>query len=326
MLSQAQLQRFKRDGFLAIEGLLSDEDLEPITEEYDDLLDAHLRRLVAEGLLPTSPRGGFSERFSAALAADPDLHRYFNISLPLINGAVDASTYVMHAGSAVFDLLRQPKILDVVESVIGPEIMSNPVQQMRIKPAESAVGDDALLMHSNVGVATWHQDIVALLPESDDTPILTVWIALTDASLENGCLVSLKGSHRFGAQVHCENAELASEPTVPPHLLKDMREIALPVKRGGVVLFDKHNVHRSLPNRSESLRWSMDIRYNPIGMATGRPAFPGFVARSRNDPASVLDSAATWQRLWNDARDNILAGRHGGRLFSDRRFHDEAVC
>ena len=37
-------------------------------------------------------------------------------------------SYVMHSGPAVFDLLRHPAILDVVESVIGPEIASNPVQ------------------------------------------------------------------------------------------------------------------------------------------------------------------------------------------------------
>lgn len=58
-------------------------------------------------------------------------------------------------------------------------------------------------------------------------------------------------------------------------------------------------------NHSDNIRWSFDLRYNPIGQATGRSAFPGFVARSRENPQSELHDAATWRQLWVDARHKL---------------------
>ena len=69
----------------------------------------------------------------------------------MINGPVEPESYAMHCGPAVFDLLRHPAILDVVESVIGPEIASNPVQQMRMKPSQDMVADESL----RVCTPTW---------------------------------------------------------------------------------------------------------------------------------------------------------------------------
>ncbi len=44
------------------------------------------------------------------------------------------------------------------------------------------------------------------------------------------------------------------------------------------------------------------LRYSPVGQPTGRPWFPGFVARSRSDPVSVLNDPAAWAQSWIDAR------------------------
>ncbi|MDE0492503.1 MAG: phytanoyl-CoA dioxygenase family protein [Acidimicrobiaceae bacterium] len=325
-LSAEQLDQFERDGFLAIESLLSDDDLAPLYAEYEQVLESQVDRLVAWGALAERPGGGFGDRYAAVLAVDPGSHRWFNISLPLINGPVDPESYVMHCSPAVFDLLRHPAILDVVESVIGPEIASNPVQQMRMKPSQDTVAHESLRVHSNIGMTTWHQDIVALLPDADDTRIVTVWVALTDAFVDNGCLVSIPGSHRLGPQVHCANEELASEPYVPPAVLEGLEERPLPVRRGGVVLFDKLNAHRSLPNCSGAMRWSMDLRYNPIGQGTGRPAFPAFVARSTQQPESELRDFETWKAMWEDAREEIVGGEYPDRIFEDTRWNDPAVC
>ena len=60
--------------------------------------------------------------------------------------------------------------------------------------------------------------------------------------------------------------------------------------------------HGSLENKSDAFRWSFDLRYNPIGQATGRPHFPGFIAQSRQNPQSELDDHREWARLWQEAR------------------------
>ncbi|MCP4997715.1 MAG: phytanoyl-CoA dioxygenase family protein [Hyphomicrobiales bacterium] len=325
-LNATQRASFEENGFLAIEELLDDADLAPLEAEYEALLGRIAADLYAQGEIPAVHDDlPFGLRFCRVLADYPDLHRHFNISLPLINGPVDPQTYHMHAGPAVFNVLRNDRILDLVEQFVGPEIHANPVQQMRMKPPEGQLsGSNA--QHSNVGATTWHQDIVALLPEADDTQQITVWVAVTEATVENGCLIYVPGSHREGPKVHCSNLALASEPQVPGRLMEDREAVPLPVKRGGVVLFHKMNVHRALPNRSNDLRWSIDLRYHPTGQATGRPAFPGFVARSRAEPSSELRDPAIWAQRWDEARQAIIGGEYRGRIFEDRRWNDVTVC
>ena len=63
--------------------------------------------------------------------------------------------------------------------------------------------------------------------------------------------------------------------------------------------------HGSLPNRGNRIRWSMDLRYNPIGQHTGRAAFPGFVARSREHPEMELRDAEVWAQEWRDTRERL---------------------
>ena len=59
----------------------------------------------------------------------------------------------MFASPGVFRLMRHPRILDVVECLIGPEIYSGPVQQMRMKPPERSLSGE-LKDHSNVSATT----------------------------------------------------------------------------------------------------------------------------------------------------------------------------
>ncbi|MCY3768002.1 MAG: phytanoyl-CoA dioxygenase family protein [Gammaproteobacteria bacterium] len=316
MLTNEQLERFDQDGFLVIEDVVRDEDLFPLEQEYNDLLDGLSRKLYKEGRIPSAYPGlPFGERFARVVSHYPDSIDCFNISLPLVNGKVDASSYHAHTGPAVFGLLRNRRILDIVECVIGPEIASSPVQQMRLKPPQRKLSGSNLA-HSGVGLTTWHQDTVAVLPEAEDTNQLTVWIAVTDASEENGCLVSIPGSHREGAHRHVPG-RIPREPTIPASVINNRKGVALPVQRGGVIIFHKQNIHSSLPNLSDQLRWSVDIRYHPVGQPSGRPAFPGFVARSPSDPKSELKDPLRWARMWENSRQRIIRGEYRGPIFTD---------
>ncbi len=74
-LSADQLDEFDRNGFLAIDSPLTDEDLAPVYEEYERILDGLVDRLLADGTLSERPAGGLGNRYSAVLAADPLSHR-----------------------------------------------------------------------------------------------------------------------------------------------------------------------------------------------------------------------------------------------------------
>lgn len=69
---------------------------------------------------------------------------------------------------------------------------------------------------------------------------------------------------------------------------------------GDVLLTMERVAHRSIPNRSQTVRWSVDTRYCQIGLPTGRKNVPGFIARSAQNPAQVTNSCEEWIQLFLD--------------------------
>jgi len=178
----------------------------------------------------------------------------------------------------------------------------------RIKPPKSAL--PAVSTDSNIARTMWHQDEAVLTPDvTDQVDMLTMWVAMTDATEENGCLICLPGSHREEVILHCPgNGFSASEIFIPEALIPPDDAVTLPVSKGGVVLLNQRTRHGSLDNYSEQIRWSFDLRYQPVGQPSGRDIFPGFVARSATYPNEVLTDPQEWAKLWYDKRDAIVAG------------------
>jgi phytanoyl-CoA hydroxylase len=237
----------------------------------------------------------FGERLTRIYAESGVVHsQYFDFSLPQNGVSADTPFW---AGPAVFHLLRHKKLLDAAAHFVGDEIYSNPVQHIRIKPPEHALpetGDNRVIQ------TPWHQDNGVLLPEADPGHILTVWFPLTDASVEQGCLRVLPGSHRLGLMHHCYRPNgLAIRD------FDDGNAVSLPMQAGDVLFMHQLTSHCSLPNLSHRVRISFDLRYQPIGEPTGRPAFPGFVARSAKNPDSELHDPVEWERMWRDTRDRM---------------------
>jgi hypothetical protein len=318
--TRVDVDKFEQQGYLIIENVLDPkEDLDPVVAEYEALLDRLVERWHGEGKLPSSYADlPFAQRFARVIAEAPtDLNvmSYFDISLPFKGVRPDTP---IHLGPKTFGLLSNPRLLDVVEQVVGSEIYSNPIQHTRIKPPEREVPEH-LKKSSLLSKTDWHQDRGVHLPEADETQMLTVWLPITDATEENGCLCCIPGSHREGLVTHC--------PTGGNHIPDELlggKPKALPIKRGGVLLFHHLTKHASLSNTSDGIRWSFDLRYHPIGQATGRPLFPGFVARSRKDPASALTDPADWANLWRSARARLAEIEEPGSFV--RWTGEEEVC
>ncbi len=77
------------------------------------------------------------------------------------------------------------------------------------------------------------------------------------------------------------------------------------------------------------MRWSFDLRYQPSGQPTGRPAFPSFVLRSRRNPSSEISDPAVYARRWEETRERVLSGAHEGPLYEQDRWlanRDHPVC
>ena len=158
--------------------------------------------------------------------------------------------------------------------------------------------------------------------------ILTVWVPFVDATVERGCLEVMPGVHKGGVVRHRQLEPGEEGRRAYLEILEEdlpgERVVPTPVDRGGVVLLTNRTPHRSTPNRSDVIRWSIDIRYQsadlptnfpPLAMArngdTGNgatadagpmpeatltcyPPESDFLVRSRSRPEAVV---RTWQEF-----------------------------
>lgn len=293
MITQEQVNFFNTKGYLVVENLLDETTLNAVRTEYLSRMDELYAGWEKQGLvIPAHKDMSFWEKLDQCYKGKFDWYQPFDISLP--HDGITQET-PMHFGPAIFDIVTHKNILDTVEKLIGPEITSNPIQHVRIKPPERAVPKDEIRAH--IVSTDWHQDKGVTLPEADNTQMVTVWLAITDATLENGCLQVSSGN--YGEMLpHCLKTQVA----IPDQFLNTEDTVPVPVKAGGAVLFHPLTPHCSLSNESDHYRWSFDLRYNVTGQATGRSQFPEFVARSKSNPSSELRDWKVWRKKWHAAR------------------------
>lgn len=118
-------------------------------------------------------------------------------------------------------------------------------------------------------LAYWHQDRFYV---KGDERIITAWLPLQDTPFERGCLGVMPGSHLDGLLPH---DLVIGKRHVPRAALG--REIRLvEMAAGDLLLFHSHLVHSSNLNLSETIRYSVQARFAPVGGAVD-PAMGGAV-------------------------------------------------
>ena len=274
-LTGEQIAFYKDEGYLLLEECLPPEAYQPLVDEFEAVIGQKAREAFALGQLACLFEDAPFERRLAYLCEALGTDKRF---------AGDILGKV-HKTAGLFFLLTHPAILDVVESIIGPEILVHPQFNIRAKmPGEEEV--------------LWHQDIAFLDPEVEETFMVNFWVPLVDTDVENGCLEILAGSHKHGIIPH-DPAD--SEKEIPEDRLPPGDRVLSVLPAGGAALIQHKTIHRSFPNASDHIRWSLDIRYSDYRLPTGREDVPGFVARSEIDPDRVASGQEDWLRLMEEA-------------------------
>ena len=157
----------------------------------------------------------------------------------------------------VHALVSHPSILDAVESIIGPNILVY-TSTWFIKEPESAA------------IAAWHQDATyfGLSPHLH----VTAWLALSDATAENGCMEFLPGSHARGQLPHTAGVVAHSvnrARQAVDGVVDDTPAVHAPLRAGEFSLHHTLLLHRSQPNRSRGRRIGLGISYIPTHVRHG---------------------------------------------------------
>ena len=273
-LTPAQVAEYDEVGFLVIPDLLGEVDMVPVRAAMTEKVDIIAADLLAAGLID-----------------DPLADEPFPARLARLFDRLTATEFLKYGRGwrdrlpGYFELMSNPRILDVVESLIGPEIFANPVYNVRPKVPRVAAG-----------AVPWHQD-KSYWPDANSNPVITVWLSFVDATTENGCLHVIPRTQRERVlSYHAETysgtgyTELDEKHV---RLLQEGRSVALPVPAGTGILFNDRLVHCSTPNDSDHVRWSVDLRYQPTDQDPMPQHGAGFLARSRRYPERVA-TLADW--------------------------------
>jgi phytanoyl-CoA hydroxylase len=115
------------------------------------------------------------------------------------------------------------------------------------------------------GAWEWHQDYgywyknQFLFPDQ----MLSVMVAVSDASRLNGCLQVIKGSHKMGRVEHGFSGEqVGASQTFVDLALKTLEHVYVELKAGDALFFHSNLLHRSEANLSDNARWSLISCYN----------------------------------------------------------------
>lgn len=139
----------------------------------------------------------------------------------------------------MYDFLAHPAIVDTLTQVIGPNVKC--MQSMLFIKSAGKPGQ------------AWHQD-EGFIPTRDRS-LNAAWMALDDATTENGCLWVIPGSHRHGIiWPHREHDDPRFDCVVESHGYSYTDKDAVPVEvsAGSIVFFNGYLLHRSLPNQARS--------------------------------------------------------------------------
>ncbi len=274
-LTTEQTNFYHDEGYLVLPRLLSETDIAPARQAMNDKVEEIAQELFAQGVI--------QDRHDSAP---------FEIRLACIFEGLSDEQFLQFGRSwrerrpGYYHLMANTKILDAVESLIGSEVFSNPVYNTRPKVPRVAAG-----------AVPWHQD-KSYWPDANSNPVITVWIPLVDADLQNGCLHVWPRTHKSDVlSYHAETrtgtgyTEIDAGPL--QHAGKTIQPLPLPLEAGGAILFNDRCIHMSTPNNSDHIRWSVDLRYQPTDQDPMPQHGAGFLARSRRHPERVA-TLADW--------------------------------
>ena len=302
-LSHAEVERFHEDGYLVKRDVIPPADFIAIERALAGVVDEQITRLAGEGVIDeTFADASFERRLALVCERYPD--SLWEVMGPIFSGRF--------TGPEIFHAITHPRLLSCVESVVGPTIIGSSVYRVRPK-----------LPNWDRGEVPWHQDSGYFLAHCDDALVLTCWLPLIDVDENNGCLFVIPGSHRDGIARHYTGGHGGYLEIVEEDL-RGEKPVPLPMRKGDVLFLTNLTAHASFVNRTEDVRWSLDLRYqdgsvpnnigenpedytperDPVTMAC-HPPEADFVIRDPDDPTREVHDAS----VFHEMRERFFAGR-----------------
>jgi ectoine hydroxylase-related dioxygenase (phytanoyl-CoA dioxygenase family) len=219
---------YEANGYLVVERLFEDGELAGVRRRTDEI--------VSEP--ESAPPGVWVGREGDTIA---DRSR-----AEAKNDAVRGLAFVARFDPVYRELALNPKLLAIVRGLLGPRVQLFR-DQMLLKPP----GGQSKPLHQD-------QSYFRVTPID---ALVTAWVALDPATLENGCMAYVPGSHRHGI------FPITPDPAMPVHHIPDAGghdlpdPVLCPVPEGSVIFHHGCTLHASAENRTASWRRALILHY-----------------------------------------------------------------
>lgn len=220
MLSLKDIAFYQEHGYLGVEGVFSAAEVAELQRVTDDFVEQS--RQFTE----------HTDVFDLEPGHTPENPRLRRLKNPIAQHSVYDQT------------LRHPKVLAIVEQLIGPGLRTN--------------GNKLNMKSAGFGSAVeWHQDW-AFYPHTNDD-LLAVGVAIDDMFMENGPLLVIPGSHKERIYDHHQEGIFVGAVTEDvPHA---DRAVPIELKAGGISIHHARTLHASAPNVSDRPRRLLLFQY-----------------------------------------------------------------
>ncbi|WP_135556815.1 phytanoyl-CoA dioxygenase family protein [Paenibacillus cymbidii] len=247
-LDQESLEAYKRDGYLKYGRLLEPGEVIALQEAYM----ASLEKMREERRLVSARHGETADGRQTEVFQIRSAHLHH----PLFN-----------------KLMRDPRLLDIVESLIGPNIRLVLFQGL-YKPPHTG------------GVIEWHQDDFYFMVDRPDA-VVSCWLALDDATVDNGCMWVVPGRQHTLLE-HYSNKKTNGAEIVG---MDETGAVPVELKAGQCMFHHGLTPHRTLANTSGTHRRALAIHFMDalaVPLGEGRKKEP-----AENMPV-LRGSAVSW--------------------------------
>ena len=216
---------YKRDGFVILPNAVDAGAIADIKAEA-----AMICRKYAPTLPKSYDRNGDSFTGDVSRLSDDEVLSHF------------LAIHFPHKLSGLFlDMLAHPSIVEALQLVIGPNVKC--MQSMLFVKSSGSPGQ------------AWHQD-EAFIPTRDRS-LTGAWLAIDDATVDNGCLWAVPGSHQRGVIYPVKDhgsSEWDATPGAYGFEEGEAAAVPLEVNSGSLVVFNGYVLHGSHKNRSAGYR------------------------------------------------------------------------
>ena len=251
-LTDEDVERFHRDGFVHLPGVLSEAEVASLEVDYDRFLRQEIQVEGKDFCDMAGDYGRPVEEYSIV-----------NVMLPRrYHAAWQGNVYEQRAASIAAQLCGDGMVIDYDQLL-----------------AKRPYKEDA--------VFAWHQDMAYWI-ETPDTRTATCWLAIDDSTVENGCMRFLPGSHLEPLRPH---RPLHEDRSVSHTLFCDVDEASeavhlQPIRRGDITVHNEKVVHGSGGNTTGGWRRAYVVAFRSTDTVEEERS-RGFT-HSHNDEADVL--------------------------------------